>query len=480
MEPTTARGGSAGDTGESITDGSVPAPSAGQLPRDPGSPRAGELHRLSGLDRFFSLTERGSNVRTEVVAGLSLLLAVAYAVVVVPGQLAKAGVPLGPVTTAVVLAIALATLVMGLYANLPVALAPGLGGVALVAVTLLGQQHVPWPTAMGMVFWSGVAFLLLSLFGARERLLRLIPEPVKHSISAGLGLFIALLGFRDAGLVRAGPNGTSLVLGHLDTAAALLTLAGLAVLTALMSRRVLGAYLMVIVLVALAGIPLGLTRLPAHLVTPPAGLGPIAFHLDLLGALAPRYLPYLFAFFISEVFSATATLFAVSSQAGLTDEHGNVANGKRPFVTDSVAVLGGAAVGAPSMTPYLESVAAADSGGRTGLTSVVAALGFVALLPFTAVAGAIPQAATAPVLIYVGLRLLAALRRVDFTEPTDAIPAALTVAATVFFGNFGTAIALGLVAYPVVKVLAGRVREVPRGLWLVMIPLAYYFYTLAR
>ncbi|MGW6054222.1 NCS2 family permease [Streptomyces sp. NPDC055189] len=432
----------------------------------------------SRVERLFGVRDRGSSHRTELVAGASMFMAAAYAVVVVPGQLASAGVPHGAATTAVIIAIALATLAMGLIANLPFVVAPGLGGVALIAFTIVGQDHVPWDTALGMVFWSGVAFLLLTLFGIRDLVTRLMPINLKYAISGGLGLYIALIGFRDADLVVGNADKAALAIGDLSKAPALLALAGLLLLTALAARKVPGAFLITIAAVTLIGVPLGVTEVPDSLFAAPDSPGPLLFHIDILGALKPEYFPYIFAFFVSEFFSMTGTLLAVSGRAGLLDKDGNIPGSRRPFLVDSVSVMGGSAVGAPSMTAYLESSAAADAGGKTGLSSVWAACGFALLLLVTPFATLIPSAATAPVLMFIGLNMLGALKNVDFKDPTNAIPAALTVATTLFFGNFGTGIATGLAAHVLVKTVSGRIREVPWPLWIVMIPLGYYFYTL--
>ncbi|MFH8487644.1 NCS2 family permease [Streptomyces longisporoflavus] len=432
----------------------------------------------SPVERLFGVRDRGSSHRTELVAGASMFMAAAYAVVVVPGQLASAGVPHGAATTAVIIAIALATLAMGLVANLPFVVAPGLGGVALIAFTIVGQDHAPWDTALGMVFWSGVAFLLLTLFGIRDLVTRLMPINLKYAISGGLGLYIALIGFRDADLVVGNADKAALSVGDLSQPTALLALGGLLLLTALAARKVPGAFLITIAAVTLVGVPLGVTDVPDSLFSAPDSPGPLLFHIDILGALKPEYFPYIFAFFVSEFFSMTGTLLAVSGRAGLLDKDGNIPGSRRPFLVDSVSVMGGSAVGAPSMTAYLESSAAADAGGKTGLASVWAACGFALLLLVTPFATLIPSAATAPVLMYIGLNMLGALRNVDFKDPTNAVPAALTVATTLFFGNFGTGIATGLAAHVLVKTVSGRVREVPWPLWIVMIPLGYYFYTL--
>lgn len=433
---------------------------------------------VSLVERLFRVRGRGSSHRTELVAGASMFMAAAYAVVVVPGQLASAGVPHGAATTAVIIAIALATLAMGLIANLPFVVAPGLGGVALIAFTIVGQDHVPWDTALGMVFWSGVAFLLLTLLGIRDLVTRLMPMNLKYAISGGLGLYIALIGFRDADLVVGNADKAALAVGDLSKPTALLALAGLLLLTALAARKVPGAFLITIAAVTVAGVPLGVTDVPGSLFAAPESPGPLLFHIDILGALKPEYFPYIFAFFVSEFFSMTGTLLAVSGRAGLLDKDGNIPGSRRPFLVDSVSVMGGSAVGAPSMTAYLESSAAADAGGKTGLSSVWAACGFALLLLVTPFATLIPSAATAPVLMYIGLTMLGALKNVDFKDPTNAIPAALTVATTLFFGNFGTGIATGLAAHVLVKTVSGRIREVPWPLWIVMIPLGYYFYTL--
>ncbi|MFC8128561.1 NCS2 family permease [Streptomyces sp. NPDC057302] len=430
------------------------------------------------VERHFGVRDRGSSHRTELVAGASMFMAAAYAVVVVPGQLASAGVPHGAATTAVIIAIALATLAMGLVANLPFVVAPGLGGVALIAFTIVGQDHVPWDTALGMVFWSGVAFLLLTLFGIRDLVTRLMPMNLKYAISGGLGLYIALIGFRDADLVVGNADKAALAVGDLSEPTALLALAGLLLLTALAARKVPGAFLITIAAVTLVGVPLGVTDVPDSLFSAPDSPGPLLFHIDILGALKPEYFPYIFAFFVSEFFSMTGTLLAVSGRAGLLDKDGNIPGSRRPFLVDSVSVMGGSAVGAPSMTAYLESSAAADAGGKTGLSSVWAACGFALLLLVTPFATLIPSAATAPVLMFIGLNMLGALKNVDFKDPTNAVPAALTVATTLFFGNFGTGIATGLAAHVLVKTVSGRIREVPWPLWIVMIPLGYYFYTL--
>ncbi|WP_067487532.1 NCS2 family permease [Actinomadura hibisca] len=433
-----------------------------------------ETRAPTGLDRFFRLSERGTSVRTEVLAGVSMFLAAAYVVVVVPGMLAGAGVPRAAATTGVIVTVVLATLFMGLYANLPFVLAPGLGGVALVAVTLIQHDQVPYPVAMGMVFWSGVAFLALTLLGVRQLVTRVIPDAVRLSIGAAIGLYIAMLGFRSAGLIEFGPKGMKL--GELGSAAGLLAIAGLVLVTALSARKVPGALLITMVVLTVAAVPLGVAELPDSWFELPAGLGPIAFEVDVWGALQPHYLPFLFALFAAEFFSTTGVVLAVGERIGLADDKGELPDVNKPFLVDSVSVIGGSAIGGPSVTTYLESAAGSDSGGRTGLTSVVTGGLFAVLLLLTPLATMIPQAVTAPVLIFIGLGMLKGLQKVDMSDPTDAIPAALTVACTLFWGNFGTGIAAGLTAYVLVKAVSGRFRDVHAGMWAMLPFLLYFFY----
>ncbi|MFI6519569.1 NCS2 family permease [Spirillospora sp. NPDC050679] len=433
-----------------------------------------ETRTPTGLDRFFRLSERGTSVRTEVLAGVSMFLAAAYVVVVVPGMLAGAGVPRAAATTGVIVTVVLATLFMGLYANLPFVLAPGLGGVALVAVTLIQHDQVPYPVAMGMVFWSGVAFLALTLLGVRQLVTRVIPDSVRLSIGAAIGLYIAMLGFRSAGLIEFGPKGMKL--GELGSHAGLLAIAGLVLVTALSARKVPGALLITIVALTVAAVPLGVAKLPESWFELPAGLGPVAFKVDVWGALQPHYLPFLFALFAAEFFSTTGVVLAVGERIGLANDKGELPDVNKPFLVDSVSVIGGSAMGGPSVTTYLESAAGSDSGGRTGLTSVVTGGLFAALLLLTPLATMIPQAVTAPVLIFIGLGMLRGLQKVDMSDPTDAVPAALTVACTLFWGNFGTGIAAGLTSYVLVKAVSGRFRDVHVGMWVMLPFLLYFFY----
>jgi adenine/guanine/hypoxanthine permease len=439
-------------------------------------PTTGKTNRLAATtDRLFRISERGSSIRTELLAGISMFLASAYTIVVIPGMLADAGVPRGAATTAVIIVAVLGTFAMGLFANLPLVLAPGLGGVALVAYTLVQGEAVPFGIAMGIVFWSGILFLLLTVFGIRSLVTRIMPTNVRLAIGSGIGLYIAFIGFRSTGLVVG--DGDSLVLGDLGAPAALLALAGIVLLVALQARKVPGAFVIVIVAITLVGIPLGVTELPSSYLAPPDSPGPVAFDIDLIGALAPHYFPYLFAFFAAEFFSTTGVVLAVTEKIG--DATGRRdADLKRPFLVDSAAIAGGSLMGAPSVTTYLESAAGTEAGGRTGLTSWTTAVLYAVVLAFIPVAGMIPSAATAPVLVVIGLSMLAGFRKVDTSDITEAIPAALLVSCTLLWGNFGTGIATGLLSYVLIKAVTGKFKDIHPGMW-VLTPFLVYFFVAA-
>lgn len=423
----------------------------------------------------FGVAARGSTPSREFIAGLSMFLATAYTVVVIPGMLSDAGLPVSAVTTCVIIVVILGTAAMGLFGNLPMVLAPGLGGVSLVAYTLVLDGQVAYPVAMGMVFWSGVIFLLLTIFGIRNLITKIIPTSIRMAIGPAIGIFITFVGFRSAGLVE--PGESSLELGNLASPAAWLTLAGVIVLVALNSRKVPGSFIIVIAAVTLVGIPLGLTKLEGSPIALPTIDGSLFFHVDLVGSLAPHYLPFLFAFFASEFFSTTGVIMTVTDYMGRKTQPGKAepVDPRRPFLVDSCTIIGGSLFAAPSVTTYAESTAGAEAGGRTGISSLWAALFFSLLLFATPLAAAIPSAATAPVVIVVGLTITAGFRKISSDDLTELIPAVLVLVCTLLWGNFGTGIAAGLLSYVPIKLLAGRWKDIHPGMW-VMSPFLIYFF----
>jgi AGZA family xanthine/uracil permease-like MFS transporter len=332
---------------------------------------------------------------------------------------------------------------------------------------------------MAIAFWSGVLFLLLTLFGMREVVARLIPAPIKLGLSAALGGFVAMLGFRNAGMVVANPRVNALALGDFSSHGAIVALIGLAVAIALRYRKIPGGILLAIIAATLIGLPLGITKLPARFFGLPHGLGAVSFKLNFLAALKPSLFPYLFAFFAAEFFSTMGTTLAVGDKAGMLDEHGNMPGINGPFVVDSCAATIGPLFGVSSMTALIESATGVEAGGRTGLTNIFTAFLFLATLLFSPLILMIPKEATAPALILVGLSMFANLRKIDLGNLTEGFPAILMVLITLFSNNFGTGIAAGILSYVIVQILASKAREVSLGLYLLTIPLLYFFWTVA-
>jgi len=432
------------------------------------------------LDRRFALSARNTSVRIETLAGITSFLAAAYLLVVIPSLLATGGMDRGAATTSTIIVFALSTIFMGLYTNLPFIVGPGIGGSVILGVTLAATEHVAWQTGLGIAFISGVLFLILTLVGARSLVVRLIPAQIKLGLGASIGLFIAVLGFRNAGMVIANAKTNALALGDFSRPGTIVALIGLAAAVVLQGRRVPGAILWAILIAAAAGVPLGVTHLPSSMISLPHDIMPVAFKLDIPSALTVAAIPFLFVFFAAEFFSTLGTTLAVGAKANLLDENANLPNINRPFLVDSIAATLGPVFGIPALTALVESAAGVEAGGRSGLSSLAAAAMFALMLLFVPVALAIPKEATAPALILIGLSMFSTIRHAHFDDFTDAFPVLSMVLLTLMSNSFGTGIAGGLLCFVIVKLLAGRFKEVPWGLVVLAIPLGYYFWTVVK
>jgi adenine/guanine/hypoxanthine permease len=432
------------------------------------------------LDRRFALSARKTSVRIETLAGITSFLAAAYLLVVIPSLLATGGMDRGAATTSTIIVFVLSTIFMGLYTNLPFIVGPGIGGSVILGVTLAATEHVAWQTGLGIAFISGVLFLILTLVGARSLVVRLIPAQIKLGLGASIGLFIAVLGFRNAGMVIANAKTNALALGDFSQPGTIVALIGLAAAVVLQGRRIPGAILWAILIAAAAGIPLGVTHLPQSMISLPHDIMPVAFKLDIPSALTVAAIPYLFVFFAAEFFSTLGTTLAVGAKANLLDENANLPNINRPFLVDSIAATLGPVFGIPALTALVESAAGVEAGGRSGLSSLAAAGMFALMLLFVPVALAIPKEATAPALILIGLSMFSTIRHAHFDDFTDAFPVLSMVLLTLMSNSFGTGIAGGLLCFVIVKLLAGRFKEVPWGLVVLAIPLGYYFWTVVK
>lgn len=427
----------------------------------------------------FHLRELHTDIGTEVIAGLTIFATMGYVLAVVPRMMAEAGLPQGAVLTALVLMIFLTTVAMGLYTNRPFVLAPGMGSVAIFSITLVQLQHVSIGIASAIVFLSGVLFILVTLLGVREAIILVIPRGIKISISAGVGMFLAVIGMRNAKLLAANSQKVALSFGDLTQPAVVLAVMTFVILLVLETRKVRGAALISIVSGTVLGIPLGLTHLPQSIFSVPDSIGPVFMQFDLFGALDVKYLPYLFVFFLPDFFSSFGTAIGIGGKAGFLDENGDLPHIDKVFQIDSIAATIGSFFTIPVLITYLESGAGVEAGGRTGLTGITTACAFLLILAVTPIALMIPAAATAPILIYVGVSMMSGMRNLDYNDICDYFPAFLCIAFTAFTFNIANGISVAFIAYVIMKVEAGRMMELNKGHYLLALLLAYYFYAMA-
>ncbi|WP_295436969.1 NCS2 family permease [uncultured Thiodictyon sp.] len=414
---------------------------------------------------LFRLHEAGTTIRTEVLAGITTWLAMVYIVAVNPSILATTGMDQGALFVATCLGAGIASIAMGLYANLPLALAPGMGLNAYFAFVVVGGLHIPWQVALGAVFLSGVLFLIVSLLRVREWLINTIPLSLKLGIGAGIGFFLALIGLEHMGVVVAAPA-TYVTLGPLGNPATLLACAGFLTMAALAARGIAAAVLIGILATAAAGIPFGLTSFHGVVSLPPS-LAPTWLQMDIPGALNLGLVSIVLTFFLVDVLDNAGTLIGVTHRAGLMRPDGTVPRLKQALTADSGGAILGAALGTSTVTSYIESAAGIQAGGRTGLTAVVTGVLFLATLFFAPLATALPDFATAPALLFVACLMAGALRGLNWDDLTDYLPAVVTALAMPFTFSIAAGIGLGFIVHAVVKTLAGRPREVGGAVWLI-------------
>ena len=412
------------------------------------------------LERHFRLRERGTTTRTEVLAGFTTFLTMAYIVLVNPAILGQAGMPVASVAAATCFAAAFASILMGLVANTPLALAPGMGLNAYFSFTVVQQMGVPWPIALGCVFISGVAFLILTLTGVRQLIVAVIPQHLFAAVAGGIGLFIGFIGLKDAGIVVANPA-TFVGLGSVTQPGPALALFGLVVIGTLSVWNVRAAMLIGIVLTTIAAWLTGQTSAPSEPYSLAALTG-TAFKLDIPGVFGLSgqqglgLLEILFVFLFVDLFDNIGTLVAVTKRAGLMDAAGKIPGLNRILMTDAVATMVGAVAGTSTVTSYVESAAGVQAGGRTGLTAVVCGLLFFATMFVAPYAQLVPLAATAPALVVVGGLMLLPLTEVDWEDPMAAIPAFLTVAMIPLTFSIANGLAFGITAHALLKLLKGK------------------------
>jgi AGZA family xanthine/uracil permease-like MFS transporter len=420
------------------------------------------------LEKFFMLKENNTNVKTEILAGITTFMTMAYILAVNPGMLSATGMDAGGVFTATTISAIVATLIMALYAKYPFALASGMGLNAFFAFTIvLGPMGKSWQFALTAVLIEGIIFILLSVLKAREAIFDSIPLNLKHAVSVGIGLFIAFIGLSGAGIVVTG-DGTIVALGDLASGGAAVAIIGIIITGYLLSRKVNGAILIGIIATTLIGIPLGVTIIPEgfSIVSLPPSVADVAFKfVGFEEIFSLEMLVVVFTFLFVDIFDTVGTLAGVSSKAGMLDENGRLPRVGKALMADAVGTIVGACLGTSTVTTYVESAAGVAEGGRTGLTSLATAGMFAIALFFAPLFTMIPAAATAPALVIVGLFMMTPITKINFIDFTEAIPAFLTIVMMPFAYSIADGIVFGMVSYVVLKLLTGRTKEVSKVMW---------------
>jgi adenine/guanine/hypoxanthine permease len=409
------------------------------------------------LNEYFGLEEHGTDVRTELVAGLTTFLTMAYIIFVNPTILAETGMDKGAVFVATCLAAAFGSAFMGLYANYPIALAPGMGLNAFFTFGVVKGMGHSWEVALGAVFLSGVLFLIVSLTHIREWVINRIPFGLKMAIAAGIGLFLSIIALQSAGIVVRHPV-TMVTLGKIASPTVVLAVLGFLAMVALDVRKIPGAIIIGVLGVAAAGMVLGFAKFGGIASMPPS-ITPVFLKMDIAAAFEVGLIAIVLTFFFVDVFDNTGTLVAVAHKADLIDEDGKLPRIDKALTVDSTAAMAGAALGTSTTTSYIESAAGVNAGGRTGLVAVTVAVLFLLSLFLAPLASSIPPFATAPALLYVACLMMAAIKEVDFSDATEYVPAVVTVIAMPLTFSIAHGLAFGIIAWTAIKFLSGRFAE---------------------
>ncbi|WP_084295160.1 NCS2 family permease [Caldanaerobius polysaccharolyticus] len=431
-----------------------------------------EVESRGFLDRYFKLKEHGTTVRTEVIAGITTFITMAYIIFVNPNILGTTGMDKGAVFVATILSAIVATMIMGLFANVPFALAAGMGMNAFFTYYVVGQLKYSWQSALAMVFLCGIINIVITVTKLRIMIVKAIPDSLKNAIGAGIGLFISLIGFVEGGLVVKNPD-TLVQLGDFSKPTTLLTLIGLIITALLMVLRVRGAILLGILITTVIGIPMGISKIPEAVVSLPPSLAPTFLQLDFSHLLRPEVgflgvITIIVAFSLADTFDTIGTFIGTARRTNVFDDaNGEIKKGSRfptkmdrALFADAIATSIGALLGTSNVTTYVESTAGISAGGRTGLTSVITSAMFVLALFFAPIVGIVPSQATAPALIIVGVLMLGAITNINFEDFSEALPAFATAVLMPFTYNITNGIAAGFIFYTLVKIVTGKAKEV--------------------
>jgi len=429
------------------------------------------------IAKYFQFKELNTNFKTEIVAGFTTFVTMAYIIIVNPKILEIAGIPVGPSMVATIMSAFFGTLAMGVYAKRPFAIAPYMGENAFIAFTVVKVLGYSWQTALGAIFLSGVLFTVLTLFKIRGWLANGIPESLKIAFAVGIGLFLAFIGLNETGIVTIGVPGAPVKVGNLHTSTNLLAIVGLLTIAILMIRKNNAAILIGIIFTTILGFIFGITPIPEKFVSFPPDMSEIFLKLDIAGAFTWGFFAVILTTFVMDFVDTMGTLIGVSYRAGFLDENGNLPEIEKPMLCDALATVVGALFGTTTTGTFIESAAGIEAGGRSGFTSVVTAFLFLAALFFTPILTVIPAYAYGTALIIVGMLMLRPIIKLNFDDLTDVIPAFLTIALMSFTYNLGIGMTAGFVVYPIAKLVGGKVSEVHASMWLLFsVSILFYIF----
>jgi adenine/guanine/hypoxanthine permease len=422
------------------------------------------------LERTFKLKDHHTDTKTEILAGVTTFMTMAYILIVNPLILSDANMDFGAVFTATAVASIIATLVMAFYANYPFALAPGMGLNAFFVYGIVLGMGYSWQMALAAVFIEGIIFMILTMLNVREAIIRSIPLNLKHAVSVGIGLFIAFIGLSNAGVIVS-YEATIVSLGDMTSPGPFMALIGLVITGVLLAKGIKGALLIGILITTAVGIPLGMTQLPSQIISAPPSLAPVFLQFDFSRLFSLDMLVILFTLLFVDMFDTIGTLVGVADKADMLDETGNLPKAKQALFADAVGTTVGACLGTSTVTTYVESAAGVAEGGRTGLTALSTAGMFMIALLFSPIFIMVPGAATAPALVLVGLFMMSPIKKINFTDYTEAIPAFLTIIMMPLSFSIAEGIVFGMISYTVLKLFTGKMRDVS----LIMIILSIIF-----
>jgi len=429
------------------------------------------------ITRYFKFKELHTTVKQEIIAGTTTFITMAYIIIVNPKILEAAGIPFGPSMVATILTALLGTLLMGLYAKRPFAIAPYMGENAFVAFTVVKVLGYTWQTALGAIFISGLIFAVLTLLNIRTWLVNSIPEKLKIGFSVGIGLFLTFIGLNETGIVKLGVPGAPVHVGNFTDHTVLLAIFGFILTGFLMIKKINGAIFLGIFSVTAIALFTGMVKTPEAIVSIPPSISPVLAQLDIIGALNIKAFPVILTMLVMIFVDTMGTLIGVSYKAGFLDKNGNLPEIEKPMLCDSISTMAGAILGTTTSGAYIESAAGIEAGGKSGFTSIVTAVLFLSALFFAPMFTIVPPYAYGPALIIVGMLMLSPIQKLEFNDLTDVIPVFTIIVLMSFTYNIGIGMTAGFVVYPLTKTLAGRVKEVPPGLWfLCLLSLLFFIF----